>query len=302
MKIHFLNGGLANQAFQYIFARYYELSFPWDTIYLDDSYFTLYTVHNGYELERVFGIRPHMLSECFSEDVWQYILEERQKGKSTPQILLDNGIDIMMVTDQDKNHRGLNPFNGRSHEVRSGEFVPEVYEMAENVYYYGYWINYQWFADYKNEFLQEFQFPPIRDERNLKYAEQIRSSNVVSVHIRRGDYVSLGWAWDPEQHQNSINTFLTQAPGSWHGFIFSDDIAWCRAHERELGLRDFAKITYVEGNTQEESFRDMQLMSMCQGMILSNSAFSYLASLLNTEKKYVLSVKGRAVQSNKTGT
>lgn len=30
MKIQFLNGGLANQAFQYIFARYYELSHPGD--------------------------------------------------------------------------------------------------------------------------------------------------------------------------------------------------------------------------------------------------------------------------------
>ena len=28
MKIEFLNRGLANQAFQYIFAKYYELSHP----------------------------------------------------------------------------------------------------------------------------------------------------------------------------------------------------------------------------------------------------------------------------------
>ena len=50
MKIQFLNGGLANQAFQYIFARYYELSHPGDIMYLEDSYFALHTVHNGYEL------------------------------------------------------------------------------------------------------------------------------------------------------------------------------------------------------------------------------------------------------------
>lgn len=80
MKIQFLNGGLANQAFQYIFARYYELSHPGEVMYLDDSYFALNTVHNGYELEKVFGLNPHMLSECFDEEIWNYILEERRGG------------------------------------------------------------------------------------------------------------------------------------------------------------------------------------------------------------------------------
>ena len=61
MKIQFLNGGLANQVFQYIFARYYALSHPGDKMYLDDTYFTLHTVHNGYELEKVFGLRSGIL-------------------------------------------------------------------------------------------------------------------------------------------------------------------------------------------------------------------------------------------------
>ena len=69
MRIQFLNGGLANQVFQYIFARSYELSHPGEIMYMDDSYFALNTVHNGYELEKVFGIRPHMLSECFDQEV-----------------------------------------------------------------------------------------------------------------------------------------------------------------------------------------------------------------------------------------
>ena len=81
MKIQFLNGGLANQAFQYIFARHYELSQSGDIMYLDDSYFAIHTVHNGYELERVFGIKAHMLSECFDKAVWEFILEEKKKGK-----------------------------------------------------------------------------------------------------------------------------------------------------------------------------------------------------------------------------
>lgn len=41
--------GVANQAFQYIFARYYELSHPGEIMFMDDSYFALNTVHNGYD-------------------------------------------------------------------------------------------------------------------------------------------------------------------------------------------------------------------------------------------------------------
>lgn len=297
MRIQFLNGGLANQAFQYIFAKYYELSHPWDVMYLDDTYFTLYTVHNGYELEKVFGIRPHMLSECFSADVWEFILEERKKGKSTPQILLDNGIDIMMVTDEPKERRSFNPFSGLICEVESNEFVPHVFDMPGNIYYFDYWINFQWFADWRDEFLAEFSFPEIRDERNRSYADRILSTNSLSIHIRRGDFVTLGWEWDTETYRQNVTAFLEQAPGTWHPFIFSDDIAWCKAHEKEMGLDAFSEITYVEGNVREENFRDMQLMSLCRGMVLSNSSFSYLSALLNTRKKYVLNPTQRAVQS-----
>lgn len=37
MRIQFLNGGLANQAFQYIFARYYALE-KGEPMYMDDTY------------------------------------------------------------------------------------------------------------------------------------------------------------------------------------------------------------------------------------------------------------------------
>ena len=116
MKIQFLNGGLANQAFQYIFARYYELSHPDGIMYLDDSYFALNTVHNGYELEKVFGIRAHMLSECFDKAVWDFILGERKAGKSVPQILQENQIQIQMLSEVD-GYRQFNPFDGEVHRI-----------------------------------------------------------------------------------------------------------------------------------------------------------------------------------------
>ena len=70
-------------------------------------------------------------------------------------------------------------------------------------------------------------------------------------------------------------------------------IVWCREHEHELGFRSFSEITYVEGNVQGKNYLDLQLMTKCQAMILSNSAFSYLAALLNPARKYTLNLSDR---------
>ena len=35
------------------------------------SFFFVLNVHNGYELEKVFGIQANLLSKYFDEDVWQ---------------------------------------------------------------------------------------------------------------------------------------------------------------------------------------------------------------------------------------
>lgn len=293
MKIQFLNGGLANQVFQYIFARYYELSHPGQIMYLDDSYFALNTVHNGYELENVFGIKPHMLSECFDDEVWSYILEEKIKGKSVPQTLSENEIDICMLSEVGKDHSIFNPFYGNVIITPCNEYTPSLLDLPGNVYYHGYWINKNWFYEYKDVFLQEFHFPDITDEKNLRYKAEIESSDSVSIHIRRGDYVTLGWAVKPELYRSAIKKFIKNAPGNWHGFIFSDDVQWCREHTQELGLDQLNELTFVEGNMAGQNYRDLQLMSMCKGMIVSTSAFCFLAALLNTQDYYYINLSQR---------
>lgn len=287
MKIQFLNGGLANQAFQYIFCRYYELSHPGDVIYMDDSYFSLHTVHNGYELERVFGIKAHMLSECLTKDVWDFMLSEKANGKSIPQILCENGIETYMISEIE-NYGNFNPFNGKVYLLPSRQYHPQILDISGNVYYHGYWINPHWFYKYRHILLDDFCFPEITDSKNLDYVQKILGSDSLSVHIRRRDYVSLGWATAPDIYKACAEKILSELPGSWHLFVFSDDIPWCRKHAKELGFDLFEHTTYIEGNMKGENYRDLQLMSMCKAMILSNSAFCYLAALLNTRKKHII--------------
>ena len=107
--------------------------------------------------------------------------------------------------------------------------------------------------------------------------------------------MTLGFSQDSIVYRYHLKQFAKQVPGEWHLFVFSDDIDWCKEHVKELGIHYFQEVTYVEGNSDGENYRDMQLMSMCRAMVVSSSAFCYLAALLNTEKQYVLNTTDREV-------
>lgn len=283
MKIQFLNGGLANQAFQYIFARYYELSHPGEIMYMDDSYFALNTVHNGYELEKVFGLKPHLLSECFSKEEWDMILEERRNGKSIPQIFHENNTNFYMLAET-PNYNSFNPFTGTVFQLKPNEYVPGIQDVPGDAYYHGYWINKGWFDRYRDIFLKEFQFPELTDPKNLKYLEQINNTNSAALHVRRGDFIKLDWALSIEECRYLVQQFIKNEIEKWDLFVFSDDLTWCKENASELGFDAFEHVTYVEGNVQGKNYIDMQLMSSCKGMIMSTSSFCYLSALLNTKK------------------
>lgn len=280
MKIQFFNGGLANQVFQYFFARGYELTNPGAIMYLDDSYFALHSVHNGYELTNVFGLHPHMVSSLFETDVWEYILNQKKEGLSLPQILSNNGSSIQMISETD-NWQDFNPFDGIVMPIPANGYFPEIYGFPGDVYYHGYWINEKWWLQHKSVFLHELQFPELTDADNITYKDWILHSNSVAIHVRRGDYVTIGWALESAQYQRNIQAYITQYGFHHTAFVFSDDILWCKEHYAELGLSAFDDTIFVQGNEHGKNYIDLQLMSLCKGMILSNSAFCYLAALLN---------------------
>ncbi len=140
MKIIFLNGGLANQIFQYIFYRYAEINHPGDDWYLDDSFFYVHDVHNGYELENVFGLKPRLLSCAFEPDIWDIMIGQKKDGNSIPEILRQNELNISMVSEA-SNYTQWNPFNGKVWMIPNDEFLPEILTLPGDVYYHGYLLS-----------------------------------------------------------------------------------------------------------------------------------------------------------------
>ena len=286
MKIMFLNGGLANQMFQYTFYRYGQLMNPGEDWYMDDSFFFVNNVHNGYELNRVFGLRPNLLSEYFDEDVWEYMIGLKKEGKSIPQILLENDVDIRMISEYD-NWRQWNPFEGRLDQL-DGAFEEWMAGIEGDIYYNGYSITYNYFKKIESVIRSEFLFPEITDEKNREYLKEIEDTESCSMHIRRGDFVEMGFAADDEVYASFLDIMMIRNKNITL-FLFSDDIPYCMEHKKEMGLDRPEKVVFVEGNGGEGAWKDMYLMSRCKNMIVGNSSFSYMASILNRTDGIIIS-------------
>ncbi len=288
MKIQYLNGGLANQIFQYIFVRYAELTNPQDEPwFFDDSFFFVNHVHNGYELEKVFGLKLNLLSQNFEPDVWNEFIENKKNGCSIPQSFKNLGFDMIMITEFE-NYKEHNPFDGQIYHVPGNTFLPDITALKEEfIYYHGYWLHPNYFNTYQDVFKRELAFPPIMDERNLAYANHILSSQSVAIHIRRGDYINLGWASSIEYYHSKTTEILARTPDATF-FIFSDDIPWCKENCDALGFTLPHETVFVEGNIQGKNYIDLKLMSMCKIMLIGRSAFSYLAMLMNNNLEYFI--------------
>ena len=306
MKIALINGGLANQTFQYIFMRYLEES-TGQRVFVDDSFFFLtskemggfpLSTHNGYEIERVFpnAKKPMLLSEHFPPDVWQYMIVKARASKNylcgIAEQLLENGIDLEMIIECEVNDGVVAEafrYTGRKRTTPRSFFNSGVSGVQGAAFYYGYWINPAWFNAYKEILLSELSFAPIADTRNKEYEREIRESYAIGIHIRRGDFVKLGWAVPERQYADTIAKLkleVAKTPNVKY-FVFSDDIDWCKNNAQGLGLA-FDITTFVEGNFDyQNNYVDMQLMTMCNALVLGVSSFSYLASLLNQEPNFI---------------
>lgn len=109
---------------------------------------------------------------------------------------------------------------------------------------------------------------------NNKYGELLKG-NLLSMHIRRGDYVHLSEHHpflSPAYHINATEYIMSRDAIDRY-VIFSDDIEWCK---ERFGNQE--EITYIEG---EADYIDMYLMSMCKHNITANSTFSWWGAWLN---------------------
>lgn len=266
MKIVEIIGGLGNQMFQYALALSLKKAFPAEQIKLDISQYTTYHLHNGFELKNIFNIKTDYAS--------------RQEIHALKFVFPNYKFSRLY-------RRLPSYFQKRTTciEAQNMRWDPTVLTEPRDRYFSGYWQNYNYFSSVKEDICKAYSFPEFEDNRSRETAAEMRRNPLsVGIHVRRGDYVKDPLFRNICTEKYFINA-LSRLPGGVSGrrfYIFSNDRAWC---EKELlPLLPPESAVFVDWNRGKQSFRDMQLMTHCNSLILSNSTFSWWGAYLNVNK------------------
>lgn len=281
--------GLGNQMFQYSLYSLLRERFPDTKVLADVTWFNSNQEHQGYELERIFG-RPENENFVLKRASLSEILHVTgripctiggEKGEKWQEILRYPNRLIRLFAG--------NHFVGKTIEQSGFEDNQFIYEKINHIdpdsdwYITGYFIEEIYYRDRLPALRRAFTFDSDFGEKNAKIAEQIHNTESVSIHVRRGDYLSSQYAdsflsLGETYYKNAVSYFTGKLKEPVF-FLFSDDPDYIKEAFSWLSPK-----VIVMGNSGEDSYRDLQLMSLCKHNIIANSTFSVWAGLLNANK------------------
>lgn len=259
-----LFGGLGSQMDQYSFYLALKKHYPNTDIKLSLCNI-LKPDHNGFELERVFGIKPREASvdEILQlSDIYPYCAKFQRVGKLI--------FDLRRIIFGPKS-TWITPYDPSA-------YYGEVFELSsfKSYLFWGNWLNEKYRTGIDEEIYASFSFPDFVDSENMDISDRITSSNSVSIHVRRGDYVQFGLPLLSLNYYKRAVKMIESSIDSPSYFVFSNDINYVKDN---FGFLKNYEI--ISNNSGANSFRDMQLMSMCKHNIIANSTFSYWGARLN---------------------
>lgn len=166
----------------------------------------------------------------------------------------------------------------RFHRENGLGFNPSIAGFQDGSYLHGYWQSDRYFAHIADRIRQDFAFPPLRDPKNQAMAARISQGMSISLHVRRGDYLTLNAhvLCDQSYYEAALARITQNMDSAPTVFVFSDDPQWAKDN---LPL-PFDKVV-VDFNGPDTDYEDMRLMSLCQHNIIGNSSFSWWAAWLN---------------------
>ncbi len=162
--------------------------------------------------------------------------------------------------------------------------VPDIQALSvlKNIHIEGCWQSERYFSHFREVILEDFKLKVVSPVFS-DWSEKIRNfgPRSVSLHIRRGDYLS-----DPAAnkchgvlpvayygHAVQMIKKNCESPGF---FVFTDDVEWARKNLEFMG-----KVFYVTGSGCSDP-EEIGLMSLCSHHIIANSSFSWWGAWLNS--------------------
>jgi len=218
-----------------------------------------------------------------------------KKNKDTAVFNLDNSHTPNQGQNSSKYKNKLFTFNNLSnvYDICNKPFVQEGHSFCEipyepNQQLQGFFQSEKFFLDHKEEIkkifidglrkgYEENWSKVINDLKNLSNTV---NKPIVSIHIRRGDYLRFRGVHDPcpiEYYKKSMEC-MYQKIGDFCPYFISDDIEWCKKTFGNIGL--FSKYN--------DEIDDLILMVNCDHNIIANSSFSWWGAYLNSNPNKII--------------
>ena len=137
---------------------------------LDISDFEANQHHHGYELNKIFNINTESASSTEIKNLlgWQYPAYIHKVMKKLSFLKINK----KLINEPYYSYwDGINDLNGE-------------------IYLNGYWQSEKYFKSVEDVIRKDFSWKQEMTSINIKYSQEILDTNSVSLHIRRGDYVS----------------------------------------------------------------------------------------------------------------
>ena len=263
MTIIKLKGGLGNQLFQYAFGRLIVLRRRED-LKLDKDILGQEGSRRSYGLD-AFNIKAEIASR-----------EEVLKVKY-PYGLISKALRFFKAKFLRIFHIG---FEARMLKTKAQ-------------YLEGFFQSYKYLEPIRRELLEDLSLK--NDNLKIKYPailEEMKNSESVAVHIRRGDYVNnpktkkAHFICDLNYYEKSfalIKDKLKEKNLEPKFFIFSDDINWAKDNLKEDNLVFVSRPEFLDLDYEE-----LILMSRAKHNIIANSSFSFWSAWLNTNPEKIV--------------
>jgi hypothetical protein len=262
-----LAGGLGNQMFQYAAGRALALKTGLPLV-LDRRHYNRPREH-GYALD-AFTLADRALDEALLPALpkkrplaW---LMERLTGRGLPR-----------------------------HDERGPSFDPAIATINGPAWIQGYFQSERYFADHADTIRTELGPTAPVNAGNARWLAEIAAEpRAVSLHVRRGDYVTNArfaarhGSCTPAYYERALDHVAGQMAAEPVIFAFSDDPHWVRNN-----LRLPAEIRVVDQNDPARNVQDLRLMSACRHHIIANSSFSWWGAWLNQNPDKIVAAPAR---------
>lgn len=164
--------------------------------------------------------------------------------------------------------RGWYPIKFLTDEGQTANVLYDILEPRPFTYISGHFLNRKYYEDIKECLCNEMRLKDaIILEDSLK--EIYSYDNLVSVHVRRTDYLGYYWFLDYEEYYERAIKIMQEKVRNPMFLFFSDDIDWVR---RNVNCKE--NYYFISGRNYD-ACQELELMRRCHHHIIANSTFSY---------------------------